>query len=90
MEMRQRKIAQLQTAHRGLNGYLYRFRNTPYCQCGYGKETVEHYLLECRSYREQRKRLGRAVGTGKMRVGRLLGDPKIIKHTLKYVRPQAD
>ena len=48
--------------------------------------TVEHYLLECRNYREQRKELKREVGTGKMRVGSLLGDPTLIKCTLKYIK----
>ena len=82
------KIAQLRTGHCGLNRYLHRFgkTNTPYCQCGYGKETVEHYLLECRKYREQRKKLRKEVGTVKMRVARLLGDTKVIKHTLEYIK----
>ena len=81
-------IAQLRTGHCGLNRYLHRFklRNSPYCQCGYGKETVEHYLLECRNYREQRKKLREKVGNGKMRMERLLGDPKTIKHTVEYIK----
>ena len=81
-------IAQLRTGHCGLNRYLHRFniRNSPYCQCGYGKETVEYYLLECRQYREQWKKLRGEVGRGKMRMEILLGDPKIIKHTLEYIR----
>ena len=81
-------IAQLRTGHCGLNRYLHRFslRNSPYCQCGYGKETVEHYLLECRNYRDQRKKLRREVGRGKMRMEVLLGDPKIIIHTLEYIK----
>jgi len=82
------KIAQLRTGHCGLNRYLHRFgnTNTPYCQCGYGKETVEHYLLECRKYREQRKKLRKEVGTAKMRVARLLGDTKVLEHTLEYIK----
>ena len=81
------KIAQLRTGHCGLNRYLNRFgiRNSPYCQCGYGKETMEHYLLECRKFREQRTKLRKKVGTTKMRVARLLGDTKLIKHTLEYI-----
>src|SRR5437667_1498082 len=49
------KIVQLRTGHCGLNHYLHRFgkRYSPYCECGTGKETVEHYLLECRRYKEQ-------------------------------------
>jgi ribonuclease HI len=43
------QIAQLRTGHCGLNKCLHRFgrRSSPYCKCGYGKETVEHYLMEC-------------------------------------------
>ena len=53
------KIAQLRTGHCGLNHYLHRFgiKNTSYCQYEYEKETIEHYLLECRKFREQRKKL---------------------------------
>jgi hypothetical protein len=47
---------------------------------------VEHYLLECRNYREQRNKLKREAGKGMMRMERLLGDPKIIKHTLEYIK----
>ena len=47
---------------------------------------MEHYLLECKKYREQRKRLRKAVGTGNMRVGTLLGDPTKIKDTMMYVK----
>src|SRR5436190_23726196 len=47
------KIIQLQIGHCGLNHYLHRFsiQNSPYCKCSVGKETVEHYLLECRRYK---------------------------------------
>jgi hypothetical protein len=63
-------IAQPRAGHCGLNRYLHRFSlmNSPYCQCGYGKETVEHYLLECRNYRDQMKKLRRQVRRGKMRM----------------------
>ena len=82
------KIAQLRTGHCGLNRYLHRVgrKNSPYCQCGYGKETVEHYLLECRNFREERKKLKREVGAGNMRVGRLLGDIKLIGHTVEFIK----
>jgi ribonuclease HI len=81
------KIAQLRTGHCGLNSYLFRFgiKNSPYCRCGYGKETVEHYLLECRNYSDQRKKLRREVGAGRMRVARLLGDTKMINNTLEFI-----
>ena len=32
-------------------------------RCGYGKETVEHVILECPNYKEQRKELRKNVGT---------------------------
>jgi hypothetical protein len=66
-------IAQLRTRHCGLNRYLHRFniKNSLYCQCRYGKETVEHYFLECRNYREQRKKLRGETGKGMMRMERL-------------------
>jgi len=81
-------IVQLRTGHCGLNYYLHRFgiNDSPYCDCGYGKETVEHFLLECRRYKEQRRTLRHEVGVGKMRVERLLGDPRVIKKTLEYVK----
>src|SRR5437762_1368706 len=81
-------IVQLRTGHCGLNHYLHRFgkRTSPYCECGYGKETVEHYMLECRKYKDQRKRLRKEVGGRKMKVGILLGDPTLIKNTMTYIR----
>jgi hypothetical protein len=81
------KLVQLRTGHCGLNHYLHRFglKNTPYCECGYGKETVEHFLLQCPKYTEQRRRLRREVGGWNMRADKLLGDPKLIRHTMEYV-----
>jgi ribonuclease HI len=81
-------IAQLRTGHCGLNYYLHQLgkKASPYCECGYGKETVEHYLLECRKYKEQRKRMRKEAGAGKMKVGILLGDPTMIKNTMMYVK----
>jgi hypothetical protein len=40
---------------------------------------VEYYLLECRNYKEPKKKLWVAAGTGKWKVGILLGDPTEIK-----------
>ena len=81
------KIAQLRIDHCELNRYLHHFgiKNISYCQYEYEKETIEHYLLECRKFREQRKELRKKVETVKMRVARLLGDTKLIKHTVEYI-----
>jgi hypothetical protein len=59
---------------------------SPYCECGYDKETMEHYLLEYRNYKEPVKKLRETVGTGKMRVWILLGDPAEIKHTMVFIK----
>ena len=46
---------------------------------------MEHYLLKCRRYKDQRKKLRKEVGMGKMRVDKLLGNPKVIRHTMEYI-----
>ena len=51
----------------------------------HGKETVEHYLLECTLHKEARNVLRRNVGAGKMNVPSLLGQPKLIKHAIEFV-----
>jgi hypothetical protein len=63
-------LAQLRTAHCALNGYLHRFgiAATPYCECGYGKEMVQHYLLEYRLFKNERRKLRTEVGTGRMKI----------------------
>ena len=80
-------ISQLRTGHCGLNLYLHRFgfKESPYCKCRYRKENVEHYLIECRNYKEQRKKLHKDVGMGKMKMDILLGDPSMIKHTMTVI-----
>src|SRR5436190_23271290 len=82
------KIAQLRTGHYGLNRYLHHFgiKNTSYCQYEYEKETIEHYLLEYRKFREQRKKLRKKIETMKIRMSRLLGDIKMIEYTLKFIK----
>ena len=74
------KIIQLRTGHCGLNSYLHRFNlaDSPFCDCGTGQETVEHFLLECPLYREQRTKLRNNAGTTNMRVDALLGTSEVI------------
>ena len=57
-------IARLRTGHCHLNEYLHRFNiiETPECECGAEKETVDHYRLNCESYDEERDELRRKVG----------------------------
>jgi RNase H-like protein len=84
-------LVRLRTGHSGLKQHLYRLsiEDSPYGECKQGQETVEHYLLECRRYTKQRctlrYRLRKEVGTGGMRVDKLLGEPKNIRHTMEYV-----
>jgi ribonuclease HI len=80
------QIAQLRTGHCGLNKYLHRFkkRDDPKCECG-RVETVEHFLMECHRYVEQRNELRKSVGLGRMNVARLLGDINAVKDTVKYI-----
>ena len=80
-------LAQLRTGHCPLNLYLHRFKKTdsPYCQCRYQHETVQHYLLECRNYKSERKWLRNKIGPHNMNLGAILGNPKLANHTAKYV-----
>ena len=59
------QIVQLRTGHCGLNSHLHRIGkiDNPSCECGYKTETVEHFLLECKNYKEPRKELRRRVGS---------------------------
>ena len=81
------KLVQLRTGHCGLNRYLHRLglKNTSYYECGYRKETMEHFFLQCQKYRKQRRRLRKEVGGWNMRMDKLLGDPKLIRHAMDYV-----
>ena len=89
--MQQRKhvvwISRLRTGHCHLNEYLHRFKiiETSECECGAGKETVDHFLLNCELYEEERDKLRRRVGAQGMRTSALLGDSTIIKDTIEYI-----
>ena len=83
------KLVQLWTSHCRLNAYLHCFNiaETSNCHCGEGKETVEHLLLACKEYKEQRVVLQKEIkGLNGMCLRHLLGDKKAIKHTMEYVR----
>jgi len=46
--------------------------------------------MECRRYKEQRKEMHKEIlgslGKWRIKLERLLGDPKVIKHTLKFMK----
>ena len=82
------QLAQLRTAHCLLNQYLYRFgyADSLRCECRSGLiENVEHFLLHCPQYDSQHTKLMREVGVCGMRMEKLLGRPRMVRHTLKYV-----
>ena len=80
-------LAQLHTGHCPLNAYLHRFKKalSPYCQCQCQRETVQHYILECKQYRDERKWLEQKAGHHNMKLRVILGNPKFINHVAKYV-----
>jgi hypothetical protein len=82
-------MAQLRTEHCGLNGYLQRVNkveNAECERCNEGQnETVSHYLLECKGYEEERRRLESKVGKESMELEILLGTAKMAKETLIYI-----
>jgi hypothetical protein len=81
-------LAQLRTGHCGLNHYLWRFKKVESAKCkmcGYEKETVEHFLVECPYFWEERQELRRKVGTGQMKMAVLLGDKNAISATMEYI-----
>ena len=80
-------LARLRTGHCGLNGFLHRINrsDTANCECGYERETVKHFLIDCPTYADERRTMRTKVGSRNMRVERLLGDRKHVRHTLEYV-----
>jgi hypothetical protein len=81
-------LAQLRTGHCRLNYYLWRFKKSESAKCekcGYEKETVEHFLLECPNFWRERHELRKKVGTGRMRVATLLGDKDTVQATMEYI-----
>jgi ribonuclease HI len=80
-------ITRLRTGHCHLNEYLHRFNiiETAECECGAAKETIDHFLLNCELYDEERDKLRRKVGAHGMRTCTLLGDKNVIRYTMEYI-----
>jgi hypothetical protein len=81
-------LARLRTGHCGLNDFLHRrtIVDNPGCPtCGHPNETVQHYLLHCPTYKGPRMALAAVIGSRNMRVAKLLGDRRFVKHTLDFV-----
>ncbi|KAG8951833.1 hypothetical protein FRC04_005525 [Tulasnella sp. 424] len=89
-------IVQLRTGHVALKDYLHRFTKASSgdcITCRGRKETVEHYLLFCTRYINQRMKLRttlRKIESIKtfnpMQLSVLLSDPAAVPHTLRYIQ----
>ena len=80
--------SQLKTGHVGLNKHLSRIIVMDSARCPKCKdfdETVEHFLLHCAAYRQQRKDLKKKVKGHLRNLRRLLGNHKNTKLVVKYV-----
>lgn len=58
---------QMRTGHCGLKQYLYKRRikdvDSPYCECGEGRQDVKHVLLTCTRWQTERLELIKKAGT---------------------------
>ena len=81
-------IARLRTGHCSLNQHLHLIGklDSPLCECSDTPESVDHYLLYCIKYDQQRAKLQRNVGVGGIWTEKLLGIPEIITYTLEYMK----
>lgn len=78
----------MRTGHVSLNGYLERFNitNDATCPgCRDAKETVHHFLMMCPKYERLRDKMRKEMGEGGMKMEKLLGDHKRVKHIVEFI-----
>jgi ribonuclease HI len=81
-------IVQLRTGHVSLNLFLKKIKAEESALCKHCREpeTVAHYLKHCKRFTMQRGKLRYKIGKASHSIPRLLGDPKIIPATLRYIQ----
>ena len=79
---------QLHTGHVSLNAFLKKIKasDSALCKKCRQPETVVHYLKYCKRYMEQCNHLRHKAGKASHSIHQLLGDPRIIPTTLRYIQ----
>ena len=81
-------LIQLRTSHVSLNAFLKKIKasDSALCKKCHQPETVVHYLKYCKWYTEQCNHLRHKAGKASHSIHWLLGDPRIIPTTLRYIQ----
>ena len=82
-------LFQLRTGHVPLNAYLHKIQKVDslICpNCLQYNETVIHYILHCKKYKEKRKTLFYKAGRDARNIGKLLSTPKLLPHLFRYIK----
>ena len=84
-------LMQLRCGHVALNMFLWKIRACDSALCSHcvSPESVSHFLLHCRRYTSQRRKMRYKVGVAATSVPRLLSDAEVIPHTLRYIAETA-
>jgi ribonuclease HI len=80
-------LIQMRTEKIGLRDFLWKRRvpgvDGPGCDCGEGRQTVDHILLRCRTYNDVRKRVfGRG---GHIDLRAILNEPKLVTKAIRFM-----
>ncbi|XMA13648.1 hypothetical protein WAI453_006439 [Rhynchosporium graminicola] len=80
-------LIQMRTEKIGLRDFLWKRRvpgvDDPGCDCGEGRQTVDHILLRCRKYNDVRRRvLGRG---GRIDLRAILNEPKLVTKAIRFM-----
>ena len=80
-------LIQMRTEKIGLRDFLWKRRvpefDDPGCDCGEGRQTVDHVLLRCRTYNDLRRRV---FGRGRrIDLRAVLNEPKLVTKAIKFI-----